>query len=98
MARNRLTRDIQRDMAAPLPTTCGTHGTPLDEKRRCADCAAQAEADLAPAFEAVAEEIATWNPAHAIEGWRLGSLADGHEFKARIYHRALEIQKEWNDR
>lgn len=36
-----------RDNAMPIHTHCAQHGTALDAKRRCADCKAEALADLA---------------------------------------------------
>lgn len=42
-----------------------------------------------------AEEVAMWNPPHAIRGWLSGSIADGDDAGASLYAEALDIQRGW---
>ena len=54
--------------------------------------------ELGPTVDQVeqeAEEVAMWNPRHAIEGWLSGHAANGDEHLAAVMARALELQDEW---
>lgn len=48
-------------------------------------------------IEEQANEVALWNPGHAIEGWASGYEAAGNTERAAICRRALAIQQEWRD-
>ena len=54
--------------------------------------------ELAPGMDQVeqeAEEVAMWNPRHAIEGWLYGHVANGDDHLAAVMARALELQDAW---
>lgn len=49
MRAGRLVREAQRDREASVDTECPQHGVAYDENRRCQECRADAERELAAA-------------------------------------------------
>jgi hypothetical protein len=89
-----LVEDLARARANPRPNAGRVDGL-MDAIWRVREVAR--EIDAKRQVEERAEEIARWNPRHAIEGWAGGFRAQGDDREAQVYDRALAIQDSWKE-